>query len=100
MTEATKTKRKTTPMTYLLCSVQKDAEGNITSLNVVPQPPLDKPTNSRTEIKRAVKKALEKGQHAEHYNGRQLTIVGFPAPFCFKAEVETIEVRKVNITES
>ena len=38
------------------------------------------------DYKRAVLKALKDGEHAEHYNGKQLTVIGFPEPFCFKAE--------------
>jgi hypothetical protein len=98
MTEATAKKRSRTPLSYLLCSVQKDGEGNVVSLTPVPQPTVEK--NSRADFKRAVRKCLEDGVNAEHYNGRQLTVVSFPEPFTFKAEVETVEIRKVSVTES
>jgi hypothetical protein len=99
-TDAPKTKRSRTPMTYQLVAIQKNADGEIISWNAVPQPEISKANPTRADYKRAVRKALEDGKNAADYNGKQLTVIGFPEPFCFKAEVETVEIRKVNITES
>lgn len=99
-TKTPKKKRNRTPMNYLLCAVQKDADGNVVGLKPVKQPPLPKGSNTRDAFKRAVRKCLEEGVNADEYNGRQLTVVGFPEPFCFKAEVETVEIRKISISEA
>lgn len=96
----TKTRRSRAPMTYQLVAIQKNEQGEITSWNTVPQPEITKANPTRADYKRAVRKALEDGKHAQAYNGKQLTVIGFPEPFCFKAQVETVEIRKVNITES
>lgn len=97
---ATKKKINRTPLNYLLCAVQKDADGNVSALIPVPQPTLPEGKNSRADYKRAVRKALEDGKNADDYNGKQLAVVAFPEPFCLTAAVEVVEVRKVTVSES
>jgi hypothetical protein len=97
---ATKKKINRTPLNYLLVAIQKDAQGNVIGLTPVPQPELSDGKNSRADYKRAVRKALEDGKNADDYNGKQLTVIGFPEPFCLTAAVEVVEVRKVTVSES
>lgn len=68
-TNAPKTKRSRTPMTYQLVSIQKDEQGAIISWNAVPQPEIKKPNPTRADYKRAVRKALEDGKHADVAKG-------------------------------
>lgn len=93
-------KRGRVPLTYRLVAVGEDEKGEIVDWNLVPQPKLDKENPSRSDYKRAVRKALENGENAEHYNGKQLAVISFPKSFCFKAKTETVEIRKVNVTEA
>lgn len=88
------------PLNYMLCSIRKDADGVIIGFDVVPTPDTDKDKPTRDDYKRGVRKALEAGENAEDYNGKQLTVVGFPDPFCLTAEVKEVTVRKVSISES
>jgi hypothetical protein len=99
---ATPTKKKInrTPLAYELIEVRVNENG-LKTYHPVPQPDLgDKKSPTRNDYKRAVRKSLEKGENAEHYNGKQLTVISYPEPFCFNATIETVEVRKVKINES
>ena len=96
------TKKNRTPLTYTLVAIQRDEAGKITGYVPVPQPKIEKMPARRDDFRRAVKDALTKGDESavEHYNGKQLTVIGHPAPFCFNAKVEEEIVKKVVITES
>ena len=89
-----------TPLTYRLVDLRTNDNG-LETYHAVPQPDLgDKKTKTRNDYKRAVRKALEAGENAEHYNNKDLIVVGYAPAFRFNATVETVEVRKVKITEA
>jgi hypothetical protein len=96
-----KKKINRTPLNYLLVAVRKDSNGEIQGFDAVKQPDLSEKKNpSRNDYKRAVRKALEAGENADDYNGKQLPVLSFPEPFCLSAAVEEVTVRKVSISES
>ena len=71
-----KKKINRTPLNYLLVAVRKDSNGEIQGFDAVKQPDLSEKKNpSRNDYKRAVRKALEAGENADDYNGKQPDIL-------------------------
>lgn len=98
----TKKKPRKTPKTQLLCAVEQDAQGNVLSLKPVQSQPDTGDYRSFQDYKRAVRRALEQGDDkvaCDEYNGRRLTVVAFPPPFCFQAEIKEEVIRKTHVTE-
>lgn len=94
-------KKTRAPLTYKLVAIEKTADGGV-AFTEVAQPKIEKDIPRRDDFRRAVKKALEGGDEAAviAWNGKQLTVIGYPEPFTFDAKVEEEVVRKVVITES
>jgi len=95
--------RNVTPLHYRLVAVSRDESGEPTRFDVVPAPDGVKDPKRRDQYKRSVRAVLEAAEDADAvqaYNGKQLTVVAFPDPFMFKAEVKEETIRTVHITES
>jgi len=99
---ATKKTRSVTPLHYRLVSVSLGEGGEPTHFDVLPVPDGVKDPKRRDQYKRAVRavlEAAEDGERVKLYNGRQLTVVSYPDPFMFRAEIKEETIRTVQITE-